>query len=133
VFLYDFARSQCSISLPAAIIGQVFEIHEAHVWKIRPKAHKTARPGHRRFALSSEQEDATVALIEGRYSDGNFVRQRVPLNFAESEFGKCLTYDWVHCFPARNTSRVCQSPVSAQKQTRPHVAQPSIDQYLALM
>jgi hypothetical protein len=34
VLLYDFAESECSISLPAAIIGQVFEIHEAYVWKI---------------------------------------------------------------------------------------------------
>jgi hypothetical protein len=54
VFLYDIARSECSMSLPVAIVGQVFEIHEAHVWKIRLKAQQTARPGHRPFALSSE-------------------------------------------------------------------------------
>jgi hypothetical protein len=58
VFLYDFDRSECSISLPAVIIGQVLEIHEAHVWEIRSKTQKTAGPGHRSFALSSEQEDA---------------------------------------------------------------------------
>jgi hypothetical protein len=29
VLLYDFARNECSMSLPAAIIGQVFEIPEA--------------------------------------------------------------------------------------------------------
>jgi hypothetical protein len=58
VFLYDVARSEYSTSLPAVIIGQVFEIHEAHVWKIRSKAQKTARPGHRLFVLSSEQEDS---------------------------------------------------------------------------
>jgi hypothetical protein len=91
MFLYGFTRSECSISLPTAIIGQTFKIHEAHVWKTRSKAQKTARPGHCPFALSSEQEDAIVALIERGYSDGNFVTQRDLLNFAESEFGKCLT------------------------------------------
>jgi hypothetical protein len=108
VFLYDFARSECSMSLPAAITEQVFKIHEAHVWKMRSKAQKTTRPGHRPFELSSEQEDAIVALIERGYSDGNFVTQRDLVNFAESEWGKCLTYDWVYCFFARNTSLVCQ-------------------------
>jgi hypothetical protein len=38
VFLYDFARNECFISLPAAIIGQDLEIHEADVWKIRSNA-----------------------------------------------------------------------------------------------
>jgi hypothetical protein len=57
VFLYDFVMSECSISLPAAIIGQIFEILEARVWTIRSKAQNTARPGHRPFALSSEQQD----------------------------------------------------------------------------
>jgi hypothetical protein len=42
VFLYDFSRSEWSISLPAPIVGQVFEIYEAHVWKIRSKAQNTA-------------------------------------------------------------------------------------------
>jgi hypothetical protein len=82
VFLCNFDRSECSISVPAAIAGQAFEIHEAHVWKILSKAQKTARPGHRPFALSSEQEHAIVALIERGYSDGNFVTQGDPLNFA---------------------------------------------------
>jgi hypothetical protein len=133
LFLYDYARSECSTSLPAAIMGQVFEIHEAHVWKTRSKAQKTARPGHRPFALSSEQEDAIVALIERGYGDGNFVTHRYLLNFAESEFGNCLTYGWVHCFLARTASRVCQSIVSLQEQTRFHVHQSSLDQYLALI
>jgi hypothetical protein len=74
-FLYDFAKSECFIYLPAEIIGQVFEIHEAHVWKLRSKVQKTARPGHRPFALSCEQEDAIVALIERGYRDGNLVTQ----------------------------------------------------------
>jgi hypothetical protein len=133
LFLYDFTRSECSISLPAAIIGQVFEIHEAHVWKIRLKAQKTARPGHRPFALCSEQKDAFVALIERGYRDGNFVTQRDLLNFAEPKFGRCLTYDWVHSFLARNASRVRQSTVCLQEQTRFHVPQSSLDQYLALV
>jgi hypothetical protein len=66
VFLYDFARSECSISLPAAVIGQVFEIHEAQVWKVQSKVQKTARPGHRPFALSSEQDDAGFLLLPTR-------------------------------------------------------------------
>jgi hypothetical protein len=49
---------------------------------------KITRPGHRLVALSSEQEDAIVALIERGYSDGNSVTQRDLLNFAESEFRK---------------------------------------------
>jgi hypothetical protein len=56
--------------LPATIIGRVFDIHEVHVWKIRSKAQKTARPGHCPFALSFEQEDAIVALIERGYIGG---------------------------------------------------------------
>jgi hypothetical protein len=53
VFLYDFGKSERFISIPAVIVGQVFGIHEAHVWKIRSKAHQTARLGDRPFALSS--------------------------------------------------------------------------------
>jgi hypothetical protein len=57
MFLYDFTRSKYYISLQAASIGQVFEIHEVHVRKIRSKARK--QPDQNRpFALSPEQEDA---------------------------------------------------------------------------
>jgi hypothetical protein len=133
VFLYDFARSECPISLPAAIVGQVFEIHEAHIWKIRSKVQKTAQPGHCLFALSSEQEGAIVTLIKRGYSDENFITQRDLLNFAQSEFGKCLTYGWIHCFLVRNASCMCQSTFFPQGQTRLHVPQPSLDQYLALI
>jgi hypothetical protein len=79
VILYDFDRSECSMSLPAAIIGHVFEIHEAQVWKIRSKAQNTARPGHRLFARSSEQKGAIVALIERGYSDGNLSLREILL------------------------------------------------------
>jgi hypothetical protein len=72
-------------------------------------------------------------LIERRYSDGNFVTQRDILSFAKSEFGKCLTYGWVHCFLARNASHVCQSTVSPQERTQLHVSQSYLDQYLALI
>jgi hypothetical protein len=36
-FLYDFARSECPTSLPAAIIGHVFEIHEVTFGKFDRK------------------------------------------------------------------------------------------------
>jgi hypothetical protein len=74
---------------------------------------KTARPGHRPFAPSSEQEDAIVAFIERGYSDGNFVTQRDLLNFAESEFGKCLTYSWVYCLLARNEQTTASTTIRA--------------------
>jgi hypothetical protein len=44
---------------------------------------KTARPGDRPFAFSSEREDAIIALIERGCSDGNFITQRDLLNFSE--------------------------------------------------
>jgi hypothetical protein len=91
VFLYDFAKRECSISMPAAIVGRVFGIHEAHVWKIRSRAQETARPGHRPFAKSSKQESAIFAVTERGYGDGNFVTQRDILNFVEFQFEKCLT------------------------------------------
>jgi hypothetical protein len=96
VFLYDFTKSKCPISLPAVIIRRVFGIHEAHVWKIRSKPQKTARLGHRTFELSYEQERAIITSIERGHSDGNFVTQRDLLNFVEFQFGKCLTSAWVH-------------------------------------
>jgi hypothetical protein len=80
-----------------------------------------------------EQESAIIAFIERGYTDGNFVTQRDILNFVEFQFGKCLAYGRVHCFLARNASRVCQSTVSPQEQTRLHIPQPSRDQYLALI
>jgi hypothetical protein len=88
---------------------------------------------HHPFTLSPEQEIMIIALIERGYSDGNFVTQRDFLNFVDFQFGKCFTYDWVHCFRARNTSRVCQSTVSPQEETQFHVPHSSLGQYFNLV
>jgi hypothetical protein len=133
VFLYGFAKSKRSISLPAAIVGRVFGIHKAHVWKTRWKTQKTARSGQRPFVFSSEQESMILAFIERRDRDGNIVTQRDLLNFVEFQFGKCLTYGREHCFLAWNASCTCQFTVLPQEQTLFHVSHSFLDQYLTLM
>jgi hypothetical protein len=85
------------------------------------------------FGISSEQEDAIVAFIETRYHQGNFTTRRDVLNFVESEFGKSVTYRWVHSFLVRNKSRVCHAIVSPQEQMRLQVPRAFSDQYLALI
>jgi hypothetical protein len=81
VLLSDFAMGEYSVSIPAAFIGRVFGVYDARVWIIRSKAQKAARPSYRPFALSSEQDSVTIAFVERRYNDENFVTPRDPLNF----------------------------------------------------
>jgi hypothetical protein len=57
------------------------------------------------------------SLDRKRISIGNFTTQRDVPNFAESEFGKCVTYSWAHSFPARSESRVRRTIVSPEEQT----------------
>jgi hypothetical protein len=133
VFLCDFAQTECSTRLPAAIVAQIFEIQVGHVWKIQSKAQKNPKPPYRPLALSPEQEDAVVALIESGYADGNFTSNRDVLNFVESEFGKCLTHRWLHYFLERNASRVCRSVVSPQEQTRLQVPRLFLEQYIKII
>jgi hypothetical protein len=112
VFFAHFAQTECSRRLSAAILARVFGIQDAQVWKIESKARQGSKPAHRLLALSPEQEDAIVALIEIGYHNGNFTTHRDILNFVESEFGKCLIYSWLHSFLTRNESRVCSTVVS---------------------
>jgi hypothetical protein len=133
VFLSDFAQTKCATRLPGASVARVFEIHEDQVWKIQSKARKKLRTLDRGLALVPEQEDVVVALIETGYHQGNCTTRRDVLNFVESEFGKCLTYRWMHSFLARNEFRVCHAIVSPQEQTRCQVPLAFLDQYMALI
>jgi hypothetical protein len=84
VLLADFAQIECSRRLPAAILACVFAIQDAQVWKIQSKTRKSSKPAHRPLALSPEQKDAVIALIETGYHNGNFTTHRDIINFVES-------------------------------------------------
>jgi hypothetical protein len=85
------------------------------------------------LALSLEQEDAVVALIETGYLQGSFTTRRDVLNFVESEFAKCLTHSWMHSFLVRNECGLCHAIVSPREQTRLQVPQAFLDQHIALI
>jgi hypothetical protein len=64
------------------------DIQDSYTWKIQPNAQKKPKPAYRPPTLSSEQEDAVVALLESWYHMSNFTSQRDVLSLVESEFGK---------------------------------------------
>jgi hypothetical protein len=74
----DFAKNECSMALPAAIVAKVLSIRDSPVWRIQSKW------ARRPLTPSSEQDDPVVASIESGYPIGNFTNPRYVLNFVEA-------------------------------------------------
>jgi hypothetical protein len=130
VFLHIFAETKCGKSLSNKVLGYIFEIQESNVRKIGSKAKTKARAPHRPLALNSEGQNAVIEFIEAGHSKGDFVMQRIMLNFAEANFGKCLTYGWVTTFLVRHADHVCRAVVSPQEKLRLEIPRTFLDRYL---
>jgi hypothetical protein len=133
VFVYDFAQQECRITLSARALRSVFNGQASYVHKIHNRAKARVHPLHRPTALKPDEENAVIRLIEAGHVSGNFVIQRDVLNVGESEFGKCLTYGWIHNFLVRHAQRVCRAVVSPQKKPHLAVLQRFFERYVALI
>jgi hypothetical protein len=63
VFLKEFMKTECGITIPAAGLGQLFMIEAPHVRKSRNKAKTKPKAAHRPLALSEEQELVIIQFI----------------------------------------------------------------------
>jgi hypothetical protein len=108
----DFAKNECSRALPAAIVAKVLGIRDSPVWRIQSKW------ARRPLTPSSEQDDPVVASIESGYPIGSLTSPRYVLNIVEAEFGKCVTYGWMHSVLTGNEAGVYRTIVSPQGPTQ---------------
>jgi hypothetical protein len=108
VFMDDFIKTECGMTLTAAALGAACMIEDSHLRKIRRKAQNEPKAAHRPLALTEDEEPAVICLIRDGHSSGICVTQRDVLNFVESQFQKCLAYRWVEYFLQRHTDVVCK-------------------------
>jgi hypothetical protein len=92
VFMDDFIKNECGITLTAAALGAAFMIKGSHLRKIRSKAQNKSKAAHRPLALTEDDKSAVIRMIRNGHSSGNYITQRDVLNFVESQFQKGLTY-----------------------------------------
>jgi hypothetical protein len=64
VFLCDFAQVECGAALSGALVAGGFAKEASHLWKIRSKSKKRAKPPRRFLKPPLDEEDAIVDLIE---------------------------------------------------------------------
>jgi hypothetical protein len=83
VFMDDFIKNECGITLTAAALGATFMIEGSHLRKIRSKAKNMPKAAHRPLALTEDEESSVIHLIRDGYSSGIYVTQRDVLNFVE--------------------------------------------------
>jgi hypothetical protein len=116
VFFYEFVKTECNRSLASKVLGQVFGIEPPHVRKIRSKAEEKPKPLYRPAALNEDQTAAVVAFIENGQRTRNYVTQRDVLGFIETNFQKCLSYQWMDSLLKRHANLICRSVIP--KRTR---------------
>jgi hypothetical protein len=115
LFIDGFLQGECGTALAAAAIGGTCMIEGSHVRKIRSAVQIEPKAGHRPLALTEDEEATIVRLIGEGHGSGNYVTQRDVLNIVEVQFGKCLTYRWVHSFLHCLAGAVCQTTLAPQE------------------
>jgi hypothetical protein len=91
------------------------------------------RPSRRPTALEPNEEKTVIRFIEAEHANGSLITQRDMLNSVESEFGKRLTYRWMHNCLVRRADRVCRAIIPPQEKPRIEFPQLVLDKYLVLI
>jgi hypothetical protein len=110
-------------------LRQAFGIEPSHARKIRSKTEKKPKPPDRPAALNGDQTAAVVAFIENSHRTRNYVTQRDILSFIETNFQKCLSYQWMASFLKRQANLICRSVVRPQENVKLKVTHEYLDQY----
>jgi hypothetical protein len=133
VAFYEFVKTEYSRSLTSEVLGQVFGIEPSQVRKIRSKAEKKPTSPYRPAALNEDQTAAVVAFIENGHRTRNYVTQRDVLSFIETNFQKCLRYQWMASFLKKRANLICRSVVRPQENVRIEVSHEYLDQHIRLI
>jgi hypothetical protein len=115
------------------MLGQAFGIKPFHVRKIRSKAEKKPKPPYQRGSLNEDQTAAVVDFIEKGHRARNYVTQRDVLSLIETNFQKCLSYQWGVSFVKKHATLIGRSVVRPQANVRVEVPHEYLDQYIRLI
>jgi polysaccharide pyruvyl transferase WcaK-like protein len=116
------------------VLDQAFGLIEpSHVRKIRSKAEKKPKPPYRPAALNEDQTTAVAAFIENGHRTRNYVTQRDVLSFIETNFQKCLSYQWIASFLKKHANLICRSVVRPQEDVRLEVLHDYLHQCIRLI
>jgi hypothetical protein len=103
----DFVKNECHQTLASDVISYAFGIEASHVRKNYSKADKKRKPPDRPLALDEDQTTGVLALIRNGYGTHNYGAQEDILNFIESNFRKCLPYQWMTSFLKSHERLIC--------------------------
>jgi hypothetical protein len=118
VFPDEFARTKCGIPRDSGHLSDVFGITRGHVGKVLSKWRLGQQALHRPLSLTDEQEQIACDFIRGESHTGNYVTQRVLLNFVEERFRMTLTHGRIQKFLSRHFASVAKAAVSPQELRR---------------
>jgi hypothetical protein len=133
VFFDEFIKTEYNKSLTSEVLDHAFGIEPSHVRKICPKAEKKMRPPYRPASLNEDQTTAVVAFIENGNRTRNYVTQRDFLYFVETNFQKCLSYQWMASVLRKYANLICRSIVYPQENVRVEVPHGYLDQSSSLI
>jgi hypothetical protein len=97
-FVRGLAKNECHQTLTSDVIRHAFGIEASQVWKLCSKADKKPKPPDRPPALDEDQTAGVLAFIRNGYGTHSYVTQKDILSFIESNYRKCLTYEWMASF-----------------------------------
>jgi hypothetical protein len=73
VFMDDFIKNECGITLTAAALGAAFMTEGSYLRKIRSKARNRPKSADRPLALTEDEESVVICLIRDEHSSNNYV------------------------------------------------------------
>jgi hypothetical protein len=91
------------------------------------------KPPYRPAALNEDQTAAVVAFIDNGHRTRNYVTQRDVLSFIETNFQKCLSYQWMASFLKKHVNLIGRSVIRPQENVRLEVLHDHLDQYIRLI
>jgi hypothetical protein len=133
VFFYEFVNTEYSRSPISEVLGQAFGIEPSRVRKIRSKAEKNPTCPYRPAALNEGQTAGVVTFIENGHGTWNYVTQRDILSFIQTNFQKCLGYQWMALFLKKHANLICRSVVRSEGNVRLEVPHKYLNQYIRLI
>jgi hypothetical protein len=115
------------------VFGQAFGIEPSHLRKIHSKAGKKPKPLYRPAAQNEDQTAAVVAFIANGHRTRNYVTHRCVLSFIQTNFQKCLSYQWMDSLLKKHANLICRSVGHPQENVRLEVLHEYLDQYMKLI
>jgi hypothetical protein len=130
-FVYQKVPEISGRTLTFSELGYVFSISKGAAWKILHSFRDEPNPRGRPHALTEEQENEVLAIVEQNWQTKEALPPTGLLLSVNARFGTELTYGWLQSFVIRHANHIRLAPAMFQESDRLDVPREFFMKYFA--